>query len=421
MKLALLAGTHSGCGKTTVMLALLQYLKSRGLKPRAFKVGPDFLDPLWHAAVSGRPSYNLDTQMVGITESRRLLNSLAEEEDCCLIEGVMGMFDGRAGVGQAGSSVDLAAQLQVPVILVVDARGMSGSIVPLVSGFCDFARQQGVSIAGIIANRLGSDHHAQLLRDALAEYRLPPLIAWLSKQASVLEERHLGLKTPDMEQLPDFAAALQVDEALLSAVFSQWRGSETVQADTSALLQGKTVAIAKDQACCFIYPANVDWLMAQGAGVEYFSPLAGEAVPDADALWLPGGYPELHVKQLARSATWESLKAFIESGKPVLAECGGAMLLGEALLAIDGRSWPMADILPFVSRMQNKLAALGYREEASGMRGHEFHFSIRESKASLAPAFACNGDQGIRYKNLRASYNHWYFASAPRAASEWFS
>lgn len=421
MKLALLAGTHSGCGKTTAMLALLQYLKARHLKPRAFKTGPDFLDPLWHTAITGCASYNLDTQMVGIDESRRLLERHTANDELVLIEGVMGMFDGRSGVGQAGSSVDLARELGAPVILVVDAQGMSGTIAPLVSGFCGFADERGVKVAGIVANRAGSEYHAQLLCDALAEYQLPRLLAWIGKEAAGLEERHLGLKMPAEDQIADFQSALHVDEPRLLAAFGEIPANH-VPDSGQALMQGKTVAIAKDQACCFIYPGNIDWLLQQGARIRYFSPLAGEPLPEADALWLPGGYPELHAGQLSVSSSWPSLKAFIEAGKPVLAECGGAMILGKKLIDNDGAVWPMADVLPFVSRMQNKLAALGYRQDATGMRGHEFHFSVRESDSAGTPAFSCNaGDNGIRYKNLRASYIHWYFASAPEVAAEWFS
>jgi cobyrinic acid a,c-diamide synthase len=272
----------------------------------------------------------------------------------------------------------------------------------------------------VIANRVGSEYHAQLLRDALAEYDLPPLIAWLSKDAPGLEERHLGLKIPDASAVPDFQGALHVDTTLLEAAFSVYK---PVQVDTSVVvgLQDKTIAIAKDLACCFIYPANLDWLTEQGAKLAWFSPLAGESVPVADALWLPGGYPELHAQQLAESASLPSIKAFIEAGKPVLAECGGAMLLGHLLIDQQGNSWPMANVLPFSSKMQNKLASLGYRQEASGMRGHEFHFSIRQTDESLTPCFDCQvGDKGVQYKKLRASYIHWYFASAPAVAIEWF-
>lgn len=422
MKLALLAGTHSGCGKTTLTLALLQYLKNRALPVRAFKVGPDFLDPLWHFAVTGQPSYNLDTQMIGLDLSQHLLSRWAGEDSYGVIEGVMGMFDGRTGVGQAGSSVDLARQLQLPVILVVDAQGISGSIAPLVSGYCQFAQQLGVTVSGVIANRLGGDFHANLLREALAAYQLPPLLAWMSKGAPMLEERHLGLKTPLSGAVPDLQACLRVDEAKLMSAFLRY--AAPVLSDVPRLdgLQGKTVAIARDEACCFIYPANVDWLLAQGARLQWFSPLAGEAAPAADAMWLPGGYPELYASRLAASKSLPSIKAFVEAGRPVLAECGGAMLLGADLVDLAGAIWPMARVLPFRSRMQNTLAALGYRQDVSGMRGHEFHYSLRECEGAMAPGFDCtDGDKGVRYNNLRASYVHWYFASAPSAAIKWFT
>jgi cobyrinic acid a,c-diamide synthase len=358
--------------------------------------------------------------MVGITESRRLVNRLAGGAEYGLIEGVMGMFDGKSGVGQAGSSVDLAAQLEMPAILVVDARGIAGSIAPLVSGYRDFARQRGVEIAGIIANRVGSEFHARLLSASLTDYDLPPVLAWLDKDAPGLEERHLGLTVPDQTRIPDFQPALHVEHPALLAAFAECIPGEVTESQ-AGLLQGKTIAVARDEACCFIYPGNIDCLLERGARLVWFSPVAGEPVPNADALWLPGGYPELHVRQLSASASLGSIKAFIESGKPVLAECGGAMLLGETLIDNQGKRWPMANVLPFDSRMQTKLAALGYREEASGMRGHEFHYSIREARQAFTPGFACNGDQGIRYKNLRASYNHWYFASAGKAITEWLT
>ncbi|RLA17890.1 MAG: cobyrinate a,c-diamide synthase, partial [Gammaproteobacteria bacterium] len=181
--------------------------------------------------------------------------------------------------------------------------------------------------------------------------------------------------------------------------------------------------VAKDAACCFIYPANLDFLQQQAAEILFFSPMAGDAVPEhSDALWLPGGYPELFAQSLSNSQCWPSLQAFIEAGKPVLAECGGAMLLGEALIDHDDKLWPMANILPYRSKMQTKLASLGYREEASGIRGHEFHHSIRKTAKVLEPCFqVARGDKGIRYKNVRASYVHWYFASAPEVITEWFS
>ncbi len=421
MKLALLAGTQSGCGKTSVMLALLQYFRHQKQSIAAFKSGPDFLDPLWHQAVTGRPSYNLDTQMIGIDLSRQIIQR-HQSFEWGLIEGVMGLFDGRAGVGEAGSSIDLAAQLDSPVILVVDAKGMSGSLVPLVHGFCHYAEKKSVTIQGIIANRVGSAHHASLLEDLLVMHELPPLIAWMKKDAPALSERHLGLKRPNESLLPDFSDYFQVDDSALKNAFSSWPQQQIETHLPTGLLSGQTIAVAKDDACCFLYPANLDWLVEQGARLEFFSLLTGETVPDnADALWLPGGYPELYAQQLSQSPGLQSIKDFILADKPVLAECGGAMLLGRQLIHSNGCAWPMAGVLPFNSRMQNKLASLGYRQEQSGPRGHEFHHSLRESDQAFEPAFELpRGDNGIRYKNLRASYIHWYFASSPEIIATWF-
>ncbi|WP_305906853.1 cobyrinate a,c-diamide synthase [Methylomarinum sp. Ch1-1] len=424
MKIALLAGTQSGCGKTTIMLALLQHFCRSKRTVAAFKSGPDFLDPLWHQAITGRPSYNLDTEMIGTALSRHILSEQAEDADWALIEGAMGLFDGRHGVGESGSAADLAKVLHTPVILVVDAKGISGSIVPLVSGFCSYAANMDVTIAGVIANRVGSEHHAELLRNFLADHDLPPLVAWMMKDAPVLKERHLGLMRPDEGGIADFDDFFHVDDVALTDAFDDYpRQREAISVSRSRRLAGKTVAIARDAACCFIYPANVDWLLAQGAGLRYFSLLAGDPVPPAaDALWLPGGYPELYGEQLAHSASWPSLRQFIEDHKPVLAECGGAMLLGEKLIDQDGISWSMANLLPYASRMQDRLAALGYREDSRGVKGHEFHHSARVTTTDLPPAFNCRrGDCGVRYKNLRASYIHWYFASASDIVAGWFS
>ncbi|NOQ14714.1 MAG: cobyrinate a,c-diamide synthase [Methyloprofundus sp.] len=420
MKLALLAGTQSGCGKTTIMLALLQYLKAQQHNIVSFKSGPDFLDPLWHQAVTGRVSYNVDTRMIGAQHSAQLIEQQATSADIALVEGVMGLFDGRSGVGGSGSSAELAKALQVPVFLVIDAKGMSGSIVPMVSGFTAYAQKMGVNISGIIANRVGSAHHAGLLREVLYEHRQPPLIAWMEKNAPVLPERHLGLVQPTEVKLPDFLPFLHIEVDNLVDLFTETLVLQPTQREPE-LLKHKKIAVAKDAACCFIYPANIEFLQQQGAEILFFSPIAGEAVPEkADALWLPGGYPELFAEQLSQSSSWQTLRQFVEAGKPVLAECGGAMLLGEALVDHQGRQWPMAEILPYRSIMQHNLASLGYREDVSGLRGHEFHHSTRESEQVLEPCFQLGrGDKGVRYKNLRASYVHWYFASAPDVIAAW--
>lgn len=387
-----------------------------------FKAGPDFLDPLWHKAVTGFTSYNLDTHMVGSDESRHLI-ARQNKNDLVLVEGVMGLFDGRKGVGEDGSSLHLASQLGMEVWLVVDTKGMSGSIVPLVAGFASFADKYGVSIGGILANRVGSSHHAGLLKSALDEYQLPPLIGWLEKGAPELPERHLGLVTPDEVVLPDLSSSFHWEESNVPDFEKGKNVSAEAEGDGSEkLLDDMKIAVASDSACCFIYPANLEWLEEQGAKLTYFSPVAGDKVPaGADAVWLPGGYPELFVEELSRSGSMGSIKEFVNGGGCLLAECGGMMLLGESLTTHDGKSWPMAGVLPFTTTMQERLASLGYRDEKGGARGHEFHHSTREESEPVTEAFALSrGDRGIHFKNAKASYVHWYFPSAPQQVASWF-
>lgn len=405
------------------MLALLQFLKQQKYRITAFKAGPDFLDPLWHQAITSQTSYNLDTHMIGLDRSSQIIKAQSKSSDLALIEGVMGLFDGRTGVGQDGSSADLAKGLSCPVILVVNGKGISGSIVALLSGYCYYARKMGINIAGIIANHVGSQRHARLLTQFLHDYKLPPLIAWMEKEAPILGERHLGLMMPKQMNLADFQPFFHVNTKRLLGVFANFQSVDNAKKLPLNLLSGKKIAIAKDAACCFIYQANIDWLIEQGATLRYFSLIKGENLPEnATALWLPGGYPELYTRQLSQSHSYPSIKHFIESGKPVLAECGGSMLLGQSLIDNKGTAWPMANILPYRSIMQNKLASLGYRTDASGMKGHEFHYSTRECEVPLKSGFECShGDRGIRYKNLRASYIHWYFSSAAEIIADWLS
>jgi cobyrinic acid a,c-diamide synthase len=420
---ALIVGTQSGCGKTTIMLALLQALKNKQHTIQAFKAGPDYLDPFWHQVITARPCYNLDTKMMGEEGCIKQFNQQASTADIALIEGAMGLFDGAMGVGERGSSANLAAILKISVILVVDVKGMSGSIVPLVSGFCDYAHPLKFTISAIIANRVGSQHHADLLADLLTNHHLPPLLGWMQKNAPTLPERHLGLKRPEETNSPDFSNFFHWNEQQLSQALSPITPRINAMVVDKPLLIGKTIAIAQDAACCFIYPSNITWLHAQGANVHFFSVIKGEFIPEqADGVWLPGGYPELYAHALAHSASLASISNFIQANKPVLAECGGAMLLGKNLIDLAGESWPMAAILPYTSVMKNRLVGLGYREEASGVRGHEFHHSQRINDEDLPACFNLNrGDKGLRYKNLRASYIHWYFPSASPIVAGWLS
>jgi len=429
MRSILLAGVQSGCGKTTVTLAFIQTLMKQGLNVKGFKIGPDFLDPLWHQALTNHPSYNIDTKMVGLTESQRLLNKASEADThIAVIEGVMGLFDGRQGVGEEGSSAHFAVELKIDVYLIVDAQGMSGSIVPLVFGFSEYAKKIGFTISGIIANRVGSAYHASLLKNFLKKANSPPLIAWMDKQAPELPERHLGLINPDKDtRLPDFSAHFHIELADLMSDIPFYVPIKKATVCAKPLLKDVLISIAKDAACCFIYPANIDFLVAQGAILHYFSPLKGEVIAaNTDAVWLPGGYPELYAQQLSTSHTKTSLGKLIQAGKPVLAECGGMMLLGESLQDLNGKKWPMFGFLAIETTMQSKLVSLGYRDctegKYKGLKGHEFHHSHRLDLQTIEPWIAglSRGDSGVQQANIKASYIHWYFASHPKAAVQLF-
>ncbi|WP_130471362.1 cobyrinate a,c-diamide synthase [Candidatus Magnetaquicoccus inordinatus] len=423
----LLAATQSHSGKTVVALALMARLCQEGYQIAPFKAGPDFIDPLWHSALCQKPSYSLDTQMMGREECRRLLQQHAPVGTLAIVEGAMGLYDGRQGVGGPGSSADLARTLNLPVILVINAKGMAGSLAALVSGFQHFAED--FTIVGIIANRVGSPSHARLLADTLQSCQLPPLLGWLSHSPELqLAERHLGLYLPHdhpLPPLPILQQAIQLQEESFRSLLPEPPGPavatvSTPRSNSKRLLAGKRIAIARDAAFCFLYPANLDWLQEQGATLHFFSPLAGEAVPTScQALWLPGGYPELHAASLAQSPTWLSLHQAAAQGLPILAECGGMMAIGQTLQDLEGKSWPMANLLPIHTRMTSKLAGLGYRQEISGAQGHEFHYSSRDPSALPAAFQVSRGDPGIRLGNIRASYIHWYFPSAPNSIASW--
>lgn len=418
----ILAGTQSRSGKTTMTLALMARLGQENIPVAPFKAGPDYLDGAWHREVTQRPSYNLDTFMLG-AEACRTLYQQKRGHALGVVEGVMGLYDGKSGVGGAGSTADLARVLGLPVLLVVNVRGMAGSLVPLVQGFA--AAAQGFTIAGILANQVGSEQHAQRLSALLDDNLAPPLLGWMGRHKELtLEERHLGLTLPGETPSPPWgqlAAALHLDQDRFSRLFQPMPAREPDPSfPIEPLLQGKTIAVAQDAAFRFIYTANLECLEKMGGTIHYFSPLAGDVIPEScDAIWLPGGYPELHAEKLSISPTLQQLKQWGQQGGSLLAECGGMMALGEQLVDLAGRSWPMAGLLPMRTVMTSRLAGLGYREEESGMRGHEFHHSIREV-SPLPPAFSLvRGDPGLRLANVRASYVHWYFPSAPRVLAKW--
>lgn len=422
-RVVLVSAVASGQGKTTVMAALARKLCRLGQRVRVFKTGPDFLDPMILQRACGTAVQTLDLWMVGAERCRQLLAQAASEADVILIEGVMGLYDGTP------SSADLAREFGVPVLAVIDASAMAQTAGALVLGLRDYGP---VNLAGIIANRVGSARHKQMIADAMRDV---PLLGSLSRQQQSLPERHLGLVQPEEVEAIDavldaLAEQLVLDMDAWNALPPADLGSPVAGKATVNELQGRTIAIARDAAFAFLYPANLDCLHELGARVVFFSPLADEPVPDeADAVYLPGGYPELHAEALSYAVRWQQSMHHAHSRNlPILAECGGMMALAESIADTSGTSWPMAGLLPGQVIMQTRLAALGpqaWHTNDGELRGHAFHYSRLESDAVPAARTVkhTTGEAGeaiYRIGSLTASYFHAYFPSCPRAVAALF-
>lgn len=416
----LLSAPASNQGKTLISAALARAWRNQGLTVQAFKCGPDFLDPMILHTATGRPVYNLDLAMCGADDIAARLYQAAQQADVVLVEGVMGLYDG------SPSSADIAARFQLPVALAIDASGMAQTFGALAAGL--FAHRPELIPAGVIANRTGSAGHGVLLRDSL-----PPDIPWLGalqkQETLALPERHLGLFRADeidgLEQRIAQAAALLTESGALplppETVFAPLPPANDVQ----RLLAGKTIAVARDEAFCFIYPANLDCLHALGADTIFFSPLHDEALPAGiDAVWLPGGYPELHLATLSGNhAMRAALQQAWRQGLPILAECGGMMAVANN---IDRQ--PGFGLLPGDCSMQPRFQGLGvqFAELPEGrLHAHTFHYSrLDTALPAYAQATTQRGKPGeavYRHGRLTASYLHFYFPSNPAAVARLFS
>jgi len=407
----------SGQGKTTITAGLARYHRRLGRRVRVFKTGPDFLDPMILARASGAPVQSLDLWMVGEAACRTLLAQAAAAADLILIEGVMGLYDGTP------SSADLATTFGVPITAVISAKAMAQTFGAVAFGLANY--RPDVPFHGVFANRVGSARHAQMLEEAL-----PPGLKWTgyiaSKDDIELPDRHLGLhqadEIADLDARLDRAADALAETPLVELPPAVEFGSP-VRAELPALLDGMHIAIARDAAFAFIYPANVVLLETLGAQVTYFSPLADEAVPpNADALYLPGGYPELHAPRLAgnrRSA--DTIREHAASGKPLVAECGGMLYLLETLTDADGQRTPMLSVLPGHATMQKRLASLGMQQldgVHGTMTGHTFHYShmtttMTPHLTSVRAQSTSQGEAVYRADNVVATYMHSYWPSNP--------
>ena len=441
----LIAAPASGQGKTTVTAALARLHARQGRRVRVFKCGPDFLDPHWHQLASGAPVHQLDLWMTGQTDCAQRLHAAAQEADLILIEGVMGLFDGDP------SAADLAQHFGVRVLAVVDASAMAGTFGALAFGLQHY--RPGLPWAGVLANRVGSARHADMLQAGLREPQdwlgaLMPVtlkadvgvdVGAARAAGALLPERHLGLVAAhellDSQQRLDAAA-----DALAATPLGQmtaqdlqrWAVDFPAPAHTAAvpaLLAGRTVAVARDAAFCFTYAANVQCLTHMGARVVFFSPLHDAALPQCDAVWLPGGYPELHAAQIAANTGMQaSLRAHVGAGKPLWAECGGMMALMESIALADGSTAPLWGLLPGQVTMQKRLAALGPQQLAVAghtLRGHTFHYSTCDSSATVVARTARPGEVPVpdagealyQQGSIHASYFHAWFPSSPEAVA----
>jgi cobyrinic acid a,c-diamide synthase len=423
----LIAGTHSGVGKTTVTLGLMAALKRRGLKVAPFKVGPDFIDPSHHAAVCGRPSRNLDPFMMGLDGLKRSFCSGIVDADVAVIEGVMGLYDGMDS-GETGSTAQVAKSLAVPVVLVLDVHGMSRSAAAVELGFTKF--DSDVSIAGTILNRVGSDRHLSMLQGSL---RLPILGALPIRKEVEMKSRHLGLEMGfETEHDLDALASLVEDhvdlDLLLELTCSPCQGQQPEPEPSDSV----RIGIALDEAFCFYYHENLCELRRRGARLVFFSPIH-DSLPDIDGLYIGGGYPELHSENLEGGAARTQIKHASEDGMPIYGECGGLIYLSEGIISDgSGKSRSkMVGALPATTIMTTKLQALGYVEAdvvqqnpvvrlGSVIRGHEFHYSRIECGDDARFAYRLRRGKGIKEgcdglveHGTMGSYLHTHFYTYP--------
>jgi cobyrinic acid a,c-diamide synthase len=434
-----IAGTSSGAGKTSVACGLISALRARGRTVQGFKVGPDYIDPSYHALASGRPGRNLDAFLAGPELIAPLVRHGSRGADIAVIEGVMGLFDGASGRGELASTGHVAKLLSAPVLLVIDAASMARSAAAIVHGYRRFDPE--IDVAGVLLNKVGSDHHEQLLREAIEPLGVPVVGALRRDERVAAPERHLGLVPALERETRTRAAIAALGEAAathvdLDAVLALAGGAPAApgpawspEPSDGAVAGGAVVVIARGPAFSFHYEENLELLRAAGATLAPFDPLADETLPEnAAALVLAGGFPEIFGDELsANAALRERIAAFARSGRPVVAECGGLLYLCEEL---DGR--PMCGAIPAKARMAGKLA-IGYREATAvaasvcwpggeAVRGHEFHYSHVDPDNGgdeAAWTLAARGQsrrEGFVAGGVHASYLHAHWAAYPQAA-----
>ncbi|WP_240374511.1 cobyrinate a,c-diamide synthase [Bacillus piscicola] len=432
-----IAGTGSGTGKTTISIGLMAALKKQGMTVQGFKCGPDYIDPSYHTAVTGRASRNLDSWMLPEDTFFEVFHRGSQGADISIIEGVMGMYDGKSPESDKGSTAEIAKMLAAPIILVVNISAMARSAAAIVKGFQTLSPD--VQIGGVIVNQAGSEGHYQLCKQAIEKECGVPVVGYLKKgDVPSIPARHLGL-IPAIERGEMDSFFDELGDAVTAGINLekiQEIANQTVELPEVTYVRQKSVksvriAVAYDTAFNFYYPENLELLEEQGAALLYFSPLKGELLPEgSDALYIGGGFPEEFAEELAkRERVKDSIKSAITDGMPVYAECGGFMYLTEALVTTDGKRHPMLGVIPAAVEMKKRLAALGYREvtalqdtvilrKGESAKGHEFHYSVSTATKPYENAYEVkarrkSGPEGYVAPNVTASYAHIHFASNP--------
>ncbi|MBM3235179.1 cobyrinate a,c-diamide synthase [Candidatus Poribacteria bacterium] len=436
-----IAGTHSGCGKTTTAIGLMSALSRKNYKVQGFKAGPDYIDPSHHTHVTGIPSRNLDTWMIERDKLLELFEHNARTADISIIEGVMGMFDGYDALDERGSTAHLAKLLGSPVILVINAGAMARSAAAMVHGYKTF--DPNVRVVGVIANNIANENHFNYVKPAIEEYTQTPALGYLQRDPAIsIDERHLGLiphaegkvneeryekltqnvlEHIHLERLIELASDVQALPKYTPSVF-------TVKSTPNSKIR---IGVARDQAFNFYYEDNLDILRALGAELTFFSPVNDSSLPgNLDLLYIGGGFPELFAEHLADNHEMrKSIKDFVDTSMPIYAECGGLMYLAQSIQTFDGKIYPMVGILPVRSEMVSKRLSLGYitinvrrdnllSNAGEVHRGHEFHWSTIEETGEVKYAYETvkhrrreTKPDGIMVGNVLASYAHLHFAS----------
>ena len=436
MKGIVIAGTHSGVGKTTVATGIMAALCRKGHKVQPFKVGPDYIDPSYHSTVCALPCRNLDTWLLEQAAVVELFHRAMKNKDIAVVEGVMGLFDGFRGESEEGSTAHVAKLLRLPVVLVVDASAAARSVGAMVLGFKSF--DPGLSLAGVILNGIAGERHLEFVKPSLEKAGVP-LLGYIPRRPDLaLPERHLGLipvvegkvsmdfydrlaeqieRTINVEHILRLAAPIDLSEPDGPLLFPEAPGAAKV-----------AIAVAKDKAFNFYYPDSLDLLEAWGAEIVSFSLLEGRELPlGVGGVYIGGGFPELYARELSENSSMRrSLQKAAQRGLPIYAECGGLMYLGESIEDSEGKSYPMAAVFPYRSSMKGSKLTLGYRNvsalddnplmsKGESVRGHEFHLSVLQGEPRTPSAYDVldqpGRKEGFRTKNTLASYVHLHLGS----------